>query len=334
MPPIRPISIGYPGAEDLQRLFAAYPYRQYQHSVQRLDRRRLSRYLADNHRSLFEMKGARHFGVRGAGGRLSALASLVPLPWHSKIYGLKMGKIASFLTYEVPGAAGPLLGRLIRTARRDRYRHLSVRLDGRDQVNLAAFAREGFYIVDCSVKMSLELPCELPPRPGARRGLKVVEFEERYLPAMSEIAAVSHELNRFYNDPALPAERSRELFRRWVERCCRAQDSIVFVALHDESVAGFCIILENHRFNESLGRRVGILDFICLDAAVKGQGLGWLLLHDILHRMRERFDLIELRTNFTNYPALNLYSRAGFKIVASDVYLHWTPSESDGPACI
>lgn len=310
-----------PERPDLLRLFLQFPHRHYQQIVQRLDRDRLADFLTSNYQRLLEMEGARHFGAWRGGSRLTGIAVLIPSDWHSEVYGIRMGKIVSFLNPEDRDAGAPLLQRVMDEARDMGYRHISTRLDGRDQPNLLLFAQSGFYMVDCSVKLSLDLKLNTPRRRDLQ-DLKIVPYQESHLPTMREIAATAHEFNHFYNDPALPQERTRELFRQWVERCCRELGVHIIVAIVENEVAGFCVFLENQHFNESLGRKVGILDFICLDAQFQGQGLGTSLMNQALYQLRKTYDLIELRTNFTNYPALNLYSRFGFKIVASDVFYH------------
>jgi GNAT superfamily N-acetyltransferase len=303
----------------IQALFANYPYKQYQQIAQRLDRKLLSEFMLEGFLRHLDSGGAQT-ALATRGEEIVGLASLIPDPWHSTIYNIPMGKISHFVSYYDPREiSSALLDFILAEARRQDIRHLAVRFDANEWDNIHLFEQKGFYLVDCSVKMSLALPCE---QPGDVPKIALFPYDQRYKDALMHIAATSHQYNHYYSDPALPTGATNRLFSAWVEKCCDQLGKHVFVAQHDSATIGFAIFLANERLYQKLGVRIGILDFMVVGKEHQGKGLGRAILAHSLRQLESQYDYVELRTCHTNYPALSLYAKFGFRIVAADILLH------------
>jgi len=313
----------------IQALFANFPYKQYQQAAQGLDRALLSEFLLENFMRHMDSRLVQSaLAVRGK--EILGLASLIPDPWHSEIYNMPMGKISYFVSYHDPKEVSPaLLEFILAAARKQGILHLALRFDANEWDNIHLFEQKGFYLVDCSVKMSVALPCE---QPAEMLAIDLVPYEPRYRDALMRIAATSHQYNHYYCDPVLPTEATNRLFAAWVEKCCDKLGKHIFVARRDTTIIGFAIFLANEQLCQKLGVRVAILDFVVVHQEQQGKGFGTAILAQSLRQLAGQYDYVELRTSHTNYPALNLYGKFGFHIVATDILLHRHDHHGHGTA--
>jgi ribosomal protein S18 acetylase RimI-like enzyme len=335
-------------AEDLPaagQLFADYPYKTAQQLVQKLDRERLAGFYLASLQGALE-KGWPHW-IAEQNGKAVALAGLAPDPWHAEVYGLKMGKIGPWLNTRQPDLGRDLLNEVERLARQQDYEHLSVRLDGEDFPNLQLFEANGWRLVDVSLKFSLPLPIlpiherrpDAPAKSSAEASAKAsAEVSgwtiDQARPEDGEwirrIGSQTHAGTHFLNDPALPRDKTRELFARWLDRCLdRLAYRIDTLRDAQGQGRGFVTYLRNQGFARAVGRAPLILDFVLLDPAVRGAGWGPRLIEESLAREgRSGFDYCELRTSAHNLPAVNCYEKLGFRCCATDFVLHKTMSKT------
>lgn len=311
----------------IKALFANFPYRQYHQTAQGLDRRLLSEFLLENFvRHVDAGRVQSTLAIRG--NEIVGLASVIPDPWHSNIYNMPMGKISHFVSYHDPKEVSPaLLEFILGEARKQGIHHLASRFDANEWDNIHLFEQEGFYLVDCSIKMSARLPCGQHAETTA---IEIVPYEPRYKDRLMRIASTSHQYNHYYCDPVLPTEATNRLFAAWVEKCCDELGKHIFVACQDGKVVGFAIFLANEQLHQKVGIRVAILDFVVVAQEQQGKGFGTAILANTLRQLAAKYDYVELRTSHTNYPALNLYGKFGFRIVATDILLHWYDNRGHG----
>jgi ribosomal protein S18 acetylase RimI-like enzyme len=195
-----------------------------------------------------------------------------------------------------------------------------VRIDGDEHQNLHLLEERGFRLIDCSVKLGAPVS---PQPPAAPPGVQIRPYEEADREEVLRISVSSHSRNHFYNDEALDRRATDALFRAWVERCLDRLAAYVFVAAGARNEAlGFVTYLVNRPLNEKLGLRLVALDYIVLDSAFQGAGIGMALMGQSLAALSDRFDQVELRASQNNYPALACYAKYGFRTLSSDFLLH------------
>jgi GNAT superfamily N-acetyltransferase len=320
-----------------RRLFDEFPYKAIQSAAQRLDRERLLDFYAAGLKGALEKGVSPHWIVEAqenGSPRPIALAGLAEDPWHSGIYGFPMGKIAPFLNaecgmrnVELRKEAGRLLLAAIEAAARERgLQHLSVRLDGEDFPNLHLFEAAGWRTVDVSLKFSRPMPFDAPliPQPAAARGWRIDLASAEDAGWIRRIGSETHGGTHFLNDPALPREKTRELFARWLDRCLGGLAYKVYVLRGPAGEGrGFVTYLRGISFARAVGRSPIILDFVLLDPAIRGGGLGaWLVAESLTREAGSGFDYCELRTSAHNLGAVMTYEKLGFRCCASDFALH------------
>lgn len=315
-------------------LFAAYPYKGAQAAAQRLDRARLVDFYTAGLRGALEKGAAPHWIIEDRENGAVALAGLAEDAWHSGVYGFAMGKVGPFLNARAGEAAQAEAGQLLiaaieREARSRGLAHLSVRLDGEDFPNLHLFEAAGWRLVDVSLKFTRPMPLEpegFAPPPAAR-GWRVALATPEDAAWIRTIGSQTHAGTHYLNDPALAPEKTRELFARWLDRCLGGMAWRVY-ALRDEAGRGrgFVTYLRAPGFARAVGRAPIVLDFVLLDPAIRGGGLGvWLVAQSLGQAAGDDhgpFDYCELRTSAHNLAAVMTYEKLGFRCCASDFVLH------------
>jgi ribosomal protein S18 acetylase RimI-like enzyme len=312
--------------DEIIRLFAGYPFKDYQRRFQEIDPGRLASLLWDMTAPQFDHPHtSARIAWRGQPREAAGFGMVAPHPWHSKVFERPMGRVVHLVNYVNPAAIGPpLLDALLDDARAAGLNHLAARVDGRDWANAQLLESRGFRCVDCSLKMARRID-DMPAEPESQRcpDIEVRPHEPTDLEAVQEIAARSHVHNHFYNDPTLPRAQAIRLFREWIERCARGTATSILTARDaDGRIVGFVTLMSNTALARAVGISVGIIDYIVTDAQLAGRGIGRTLLESALEVLAKRHAWAELRTSHDNYRAVNFYLRAGFQAVASDLVFH------------
>ena len=325
MTTIRPLRSA--DADALRTLFREFPHKKAQQKFQKIDSEKLAEFFV---RTEMDRLGAGANATSVAqlvaeeNGAIAAYAALHRDPWHSGYYSRHFGRVSPFLVYRASAdARTALLDALLDAARVDRCEHLIIRIDSSEHDLLPLLNSRGFYLVDCSVKLSARI-AEIPvvAAPPAAAGVVIRPYREGDLGAVMAIASSSHPFNHYYNDPNLARRDTDRLFEGWIERCCTKLGATVYVADRAGEVLGFAIYLTPGILNRALDMRLVILDFVCLGTSVQGGGIGRWLIAETLKLLAERFDMVELRTSQNNYPALRCYHSLAVHDVTGDFILH------------
>jgi GNAT superfamily N-acetyltransferase len=312
------------GLESAATLFERYPYKTVQRMAQKLPQDRLVSFYTSN--LARDLEAGRKRWIARDGPEVSAMAGFNDDPYHSKIYGLNMAKVAPWLVLPESGESPELWDAVETHARTRGVQHLSVRLDGEDYPSLHFFEGRGFHLIDVSLKFFLPFSASVEPirLESPRSGWSIRKMRGADSPWMIALGGGGHGQNHFLNDPALNPEATRNLFGSWVRRCIEGLAYTIYV-IEDPSGQGrgFVIYLRSKSFAQAVGRNPLILDYVVLDPKVRGGGLGPWLIQDSLERERgQGFDYCELRTSQHNHRAVIGYEKLGFRLCASDFILH------------
>ena len=316
--------ICHPSSADLtnlKTLFLNYPFKLFQQKFQGIKKEILAEFFAEGFLSSSNLKDSISYIIKTEDEILSA-GSVGSNSWHTQNFGIQMGKISTFITYPDQKKFGNILiDLLLDEAKKLNLKHLSCRLDADDWENIHLLESMGFYLVDCSIKFGLKLPSSVQPSKDTR--IEILPYTGKYLEQIMEIASTSHQINHFYADKNLPGVKTQQLFANWVKKLSDGKAQSIFVALKDSLPIGFVIFLENKAFNQKLGLKIAILDYVVLDSKLQGRGFGSELLAHSLNYLNKFYDQVELRTSHNNYQALNTYQKFGFKIISTDIVLHY-----------
>jgi len=321
---------------DLLDIFQAYPFKQYQAAFQGTPRDRLAAYHLAQAAGEWarEEPEAAWFAVGEVTGRLHrtptlAFAKLARSPWHCEILDRELYRLRPFLYRpDSVHALGGLLRRVLGEFRRAGGELLEVRVDASDLDAENALAAAGFHPLGTSVKLSAGRPHLRAGSANRVSGLRIEPIQEADLGPVSDIVRGAHVTSHFFNEPTLDAERVREMFVRWVERCARGLAERVLVARLGEQPVGFVTVMLNRAIAEYIGKHIGVIDFVAVHPIAQGKGIGSELLREGLRRLGDTAEMFEVRTELDNFPAIRTYTKLGFQLTSADrVWLLAAPAD-------
>jgi len=299
----------------IKEIFSAYPFKGFQQQFQNIDKMKLSSFLTDNLLTTLNNENYESYFIPQ-----KALLTMSKDKWHSSVYDMNMAKISNLIILKKDSEIYKLIMEKINNfINENAIQHLSCRLDVSDFHNIRFLLQNGFYYVGESVKMSLKITTN---QTIPKSELEIVDYQSKYRNDIKRIARTAHSKNYFFYDPYLDNQKTSILFDKWTERCIDSLAEKVFVATKSNAVTGFLIFMTNKNFNIALNKKIAILDFMAVDETYKGMKIGSGLLAYFIDYIREKYDMIELRTMNDNFPAINLYQKFGFRIVSSDFIFH------------
>jgi ribosomal protein S18 acetylase RimI-like enzyme len=143
------------------------------------------------------------------------------------------------------------------------------------------------------------------------------------IPALREIAGVSHRDTRFHTDPNFDRARADELYRVWIENSCRGYADHVVVAERNGHAVGYLTLhLDNDR-----RARIGLVG---VDEAWRRRGVGQELLRGGLAWLAgQSVRHVSVVTQGDNVASHSLYERAGFRETTRAIWYHRWFSDDD-----
>jgi dTDP-4-amino-4,6-dideoxy-D-galactose acyltransferase len=187
--------------------------------------------------------------------------------------------------------------------------------------------KAGFHYMDArltfefcrSAKTGAIKPIDLP-----NHRLRATELQD--LPELKAIARISHNNTRFYADPNFSLEDCYRLYEVWIENSLAGYAQQVFVAENRISLAVEAYITCH------LQDRKGEIGLIAVHPSARGQQIGYCLIQKSLNWFFENgAETVEVVTQGSSRPAVNLYQKAGFQMSALQLWFHkWFHSPESG----
>ena len=170
----------------------------------------------------------------------------------------------------------------------------------------------GFRLVDTNLQLVANKVDALPREAAAVCRPAVPEDEAE----VTAIAAQSFTVSRFHLDPEIPNLVANQIKAAWAKNFFTGQrgDWMVVAIVHDQ-VAGFLQLLQ--RPADSL-----IIDLLAVAPNYQGQGLGRSMITYAARHFLKPSGKMQVGTQVTNIPALNLYRTLGFRIKQASYVLH------------
>lgn len=324
--------------ESLLELLQAYPFKSFQYDFLRIPKAGVARYQYEafqrvdlSRQAFYTLEDSR--GARGC-------FALSRHGWHSDLFRVECYRTGHLLAREPSEATAKALARGLSIEADSLGAELTgARVDAEDLAMQNALAREDFSLVGHSVKLALRgdrLDISLLNRyaSGENSGFaaRVRLYDPSDLGALRAIAQDSHEFSHYFNDPILKGRGVERLFPEWVEKCARGAAAAILIIEGNsgEGVVGFVTLLLNQKLATYTGSTAGVIDFIAIDPARQGKGLGKQLTAAALLWLVDRSDYIEVRTEQVNFTAIRLYRSLGLELVSADVDFHrWGVRRTD-----
>jgi ribosomal protein S18 acetylase RimI-like enzyme len=228
-------------------------------------------------------------------------ATVLPRAWDSTFFDARV--------FEAHLEGGGRLDEVVREAVREKADCLYVFVDAGDLESIEEAVRTGGRLVDLRV----ELAGEIQPVPvGAVPATRLAAKADR--DALVHRAAELARESRFSRDPRIPAERVREMYEIWVDRCL--DEGVVMVPAHGHG--GFVGV-------RSEGD-VAQVELVYVAASSRGEGLGGALVRDAVAALGVTDASVVTQTG--NIPAQRLYQSLGLRSRSTLAVLHLWLDES------
>jgi len=293
---------------EILRVLGGYPYKPYRGLGLGTDEM-----LA--HAFLTSLAESRLVVARGQ-GRIRGLAFCQDLPWESRLFGVRMGKISAIVA-DSPDTTSHLVGTVVGNCRSEGVRHLSAETEFSDLPTAHALERAGFRLAE--TRLILYRTERLNPE--AEIG-ELQDYRPSYRRDLLEIARRSFTASRFSTDPHLDQRAARRVYSKWLVDALDGRADFVKVVTDGDKPLGFVTC---RKFVEEMPEGqlvVGVMDLMAVAPEHQGQGLGqrlvraawqWLSANSAVHVARIRGD---------NFVSIGVHTSVGFRFHSGKVGFH------------
>lgn len=253
--------------------------------------------------------------------------------WESKHFGVEMAS-APFL-YANGGQEDrreiilALLAAAERACAGRGIRHLRAMSSIDDHASLLAIQERGFLLVDTLLTCisDTERPAAAPPEVDPAFTLEVYRKEEfdrvkrEEIWHMADFMRKAYRIDRYHNDPWLPAERSHEVYVEWFKNILNGTWADgMYIARKDGRIVG----VTGFRYFFELEERYGVHIIGRGLSAVLPEGRGGYhaLTKAALTMAPYGCRFVEFETQIQNYPVINVWSRHGIGFARGRYTLH------------
>lgn len=200
---------------------------------------------------------------------------------------------------------------------------LSLRINSEEYVLLNTFLKKGFFVVADELSFLCETSRVVACK---KRDDWDIELHDHYRSTtVFNDLAQQFRASRLYNDPFFSVETADFLWKKWIQRQCEEEAekiAVIFDSRNDKMMAGMITCARGNGSEYLTAKGVWHLFFVCILKEFRGQGMGEYLLKNLVNIGKAYCDYIEVGTQTTNYRAINLYTKCGFRAVNANTSLH------------
>lgn len=138
-------------------------------------------------------------------------------------------------------------------------------------------------------------------------------------PQILDIAGEAFQYSRFFNDPELPIEPARSIYRHWTSEGFNREDKYFALYLKAKKPIGYVLFSLNKEDD------YGCIELIAVEKSQMGQGIGRALINATeIYMTEQAVSRIKVGTQADNQTAMQLYINCGFKYsYCTGIYHLW-----------
>ena len=206
--------------------------------------------------------------------------------------------------------------------------HLSARIPEWAHAASTALEMHGFRVIESFITLERAIPNLYAVAP-LEYPVRVATPEDE--DAVADLTVRAYRHSRKDVDPYFTDVQKAQFRRAWVNSIFNGRADKIFVAVAnpispelDAQLVGFIALLDKDY-------RVGGVDLLAVEPKLQGRGIGKLLLSHAINDYIEtgKADTLRMGTQGKNYPAMNLYTGMGFKVIKSELSFHWHRPEGE-----
>ncbi|MBW2618887.1 MAG: GNAT family N-acetyltransferase [Deltaproteobacteria bacterium] len=300
---------------EVEQLFARYPYKDFQLKQLEIPKEKMIAFLART------LKGELSWSAcLREEGRLVGLMSARDLPWMSQLIGARMFSLQHFLTdNKSPGYYQTMLRYFL--DQMNEVDFLSCRVASGDINAIQALENSGFRFVGNEVNLIRSF-AESPVGEEYNRP-DCLPCPQDLQGSVMGLVEKTHVHNRYMYDPEVSAETAAEIFSKYLSGFAFKEGFRSRIMLEGGKVTGFIFYKFNTALSDLVGGLYASLDFIGVDRSAQNRGTGEILNQAALYDLAASGAThCVVRTFGSNYPAIRICHKVGFKITSSDLHFH------------
>ncbi|WP_188074705.1 GNAT family N-acetyltransferase [Planococcus sp. ANT_H30] len=234
----------------------------------------------------------------------------IDLPWDTEYFGVKSGKVVINEEIELHD-----IKEIIRLA--EAYEFITINNINNQPLNNFLIGKyTNAFIVDTNVQFEMNVQ--------HKKGENYFDAMDTYKKNIDliKIAENSFNFSRFYNDPFLNIQLSKQLYSNWINNSFSKKEKYFIVAEVNEEILGYLLF----SFNKSDALTI---ELISLDKTAQGKGIGTKLLDSLVYFAgNNNIHKIKVGTQIDNLQAINFYMKKGFSLSSkSSIYHFWPRKE-------
>lgn len=190
------------------------------------------------------------------------------------------------------------------------YPYLICKQDLRSLPVIHGLESNRFRLMSVDTKLKLAASNKQQLNSNLNRDISVKLFGQEDQPHLSDLFIrneVFYRDTHFYNTPFLKNDDCDALYKKWIQRNLAGRTNENYIAVFDDQIVGFTLCSKQ---KDQLD-----IDLIWVDETKRNRGLASLMIQNIISE-NENLE-ITVSTQVTNYAALSLYIKLGFKSVAT-----------------
>lgn len=229
----------------------------------------------------------------------------------SEILGYKVAKIETSKLGVNKNEISKEVSRLIKDLESNLIYYATSRVSSDNFFLIQALEKKGFHLVDGLIALSTNISGRV-----SQDYKNILKADYNDLNQLKNIAGeIFSGLTRYYHDPYISDDKSRAVYRSWIENSLNGKVAdLVLVCKENSIVHGFITLSKK-----------GQVPLIGVSEKARGRGVGKALLGSALDIFKKwRIENVRIETQMSNIPALSLYQSQGFNITSSYFTLAWT----------
>jgi len=257
-----------------------------------------------------------------------ALIGFSYLPWDSKIFKLKMGRILFVVTSKnvTVETLSTLIDSIIKLLKKEEFDFVDISANTMEVKLTACLGNADFKLMGTSTIYTIDVTNTTFPL-TITKGIIFKEIEEVHVPCMlnlAEKAFIEYDanLNRFYADDRLTPQKVGNLYREWFSNCLTGEQADkIFVAEYNTRAVGFiaCKIQKLSPINKTIGS----VPLNALEKEFRHRGIYKSLVTMALNWFsKNNCNNAEIKTQITTLAPQYVWQKFGGRLVSSEYNFH------------
>ncbi len=232
-------------------------------------------------------------------GKLKTECFIEPLPFDTKIFGIKCGALVikkGFLSSHT-------LEMILKEAKEQKYGHLVSKIPAENVALCNLLEDFNFKFKICSLRLEKIIDNKNAQIEG------VIPFHHKYTKQLVKLTEDAFLCGtRFHYEKKFDPLRVKIFYRSWIINLIKDINTNIYIYLSDGRVMGYITVTPLSNYS-----RQGRIGLFAVARKCQGRGIGTKLIKALEFDMHEKLSKLSVVTESINYKALKVYFQNGFR---------------------